>query len=89
MQAQQARRVHCENFYGAARFLFTFFFDFLNIKAWKLCLTLLGPAAAKRQPSGAPATRSVAARLLIFFEMGHNVRQWKLGNADYRCAAPY
>ena len=28
------------------------------------CLTLLGPAAAKRQLSGAPATRSVAARLL-------------------------
>ena len=55
----------------------------------KLCLTLLGPAhAAKRQPSGAPATRSVAARRgaaqqprrapPIFFEMGHNVRQLKL-----------
>ena len=31
--------------------------------AREYCLTLLGPAAAKRQPSGAPATRSVAARL--------------------------
>ena len=34
--------------------------------AWRCfaaaCLTLLGPAAAKRQPSKAPATRSVAAR---------------------------
>ena len=26
------------------------------------CLTLIGPDAAKRQPSGAPATQSVAAR---------------------------
>ena len=44
------------------------------------CLTLLGPAAAKRQHSGAPATRSVAGgaaaqKFLNFFEMGHNVRQ--------------
>ena len=47
-----------------------------------LCLTLLGPAAAKRQPSGArPATRSVAGGAAAaprapggdFFEMGHNV----------------
>ena len=28
----------------------------------RFCLTLLGPAAAKRQPSGAPAMRSVAGR---------------------------
>ena len=36
------------------------------------CLTLLGPAAAKRQPSGADATRSVAAHFEM--AMGHNVR---------------
>ena len=29
------------------------------------CLTLLGPAAAKRQPSEAPATRSVVACLML------------------------
>ena len=39
------------------------------------CLTLLGPAAAKRQPSGAPATRSVVARLRSSRAAGHNVRQ--------------
>ena len=31
-----------------------------RLNAANACLTLLGPAAAKRQPSGAPATRSVA-----------------------------
>ena len=36
------------------------------------CLTLLGPAAAKQQPSGADATRSVAAHFEM--AMGHNVR---------------
>ena len=40
------------------------------------CFTLLGPAAAKRQSSGAPAEQSVAGAVrLPFFEMGHNVRQ--------------
>ena len=38
----------------------------------KTCLTLLGPAAAKRQPSGAPATRSVAPRLTTWDNVGHN-----------------
>ena len=38
--------------------------DGLKFRVIAFCLTLLGPAhaAAKRQPSGAPATRSVAAR---------------------------
>ena len=44
----------------------------------KSVVMLLGPAAAKRQPSGAPAMRSVAGgaaaqRLKNFFEMGQNV----------------
>ena len=57
----------------------------------KSCLTVLGPAAAERQPSGAPATRSMAGGAaqprsgctaqnifyLKFFEMGHIVRQSK------------
>ena len=62
------------------------------------CLTLLGPAAAKRQPSEAPATRSVAARRGCAAaaprapgngsqrgsQMGHNVRQ-----VVYTCTCLY
>ena len=46
----------------------TAFKDFDDVSS---CLTLLGPAAAKR---GGRRSRAAAARLK-FFEMGHNVRQ--------------
>ena len=50
--------------------------EMLTHTAVRACLTLLGPAAAERQPSGAPATRSVAGGAAQnFFEMGHIVRQ--------------
>ena len=56
--------------------------------ALALCLTLLGPAAAKRQPSGAPAPGFQISKInfQIFFEMGHNVRQPQLRLGHQRAA---